>query len=244
MKGVMGSIKLTGAGGVCALITVAGFAIGSALMAASGVQVLIPETGKDGLDWIADVQDAGNGFIAGATVVVFAGLFALVAFVGFYDALRDAGALMIVAPIAGVAGIVLVTISHATPIAMALELAPAYTAANDATQGSLAVTVDLWARFCLLMNYFGDILVWGVTTPLFAAAVLKSRTLPSWVGWIGIVTAVLAGWLGLLSPLSSLVEGISSIGFFTFFIFMASLGVVLLRRERASEALDVPPATV
>jgi hypothetical protein len=241
---VMGSINLTRAGAVCALVTVAGFAIGIALMAGSGVQVLIPETGRDGLDWIADVQDAGNAFIAGAAIVVFAGLFGLVAFLGFYDALRDAGALMIIAPVAGVAGLVLVTISHATPVAMALELAPAYTAANGAAQDSLAVSVDLWARFSLLMNYFGDILVWGVTTPLFAAAVLKSRTLPSWVGWIGIVTAVFAGWLGLLSPLSSFVEGISSIGFFTFFIFMASLGVVLLRRERASDAFEVPPATV
>ena len=31
-------------------------------MAASGVQVLIPETGKDGLDWIADVDDASGAF--------------------------------------------------------------------------------------------------------------------------------------------------------------------------------------
>jgi hypothetical protein len=110
--------------------------------------VLIPETGKDGLEWIADVEDAGDLFIADAAIVVFAGLFGMVAFVGFYEALRHAGPLMIIAPVAGVAGLVLVTISHATPIALALELAPDYTAANEATQASLAATFDTFAEFC------------------------------------------------------------------------------------------------
>jgi hypothetical protein len=50
---------------VGALITVGGFVIGIALMASSGVQVLIPETGKDGRDWLADAQDAGDLFVAG-----------------------------------------------------------------------------------------------------------------------------------------------------------------------------------
>jgi len=165
---------------------------------------------------------------------VFAGLVGLLAFVGFYDALRHAGPVMIIAPVAGVVGLVLVTISHATPIAIALELAPRYVEANQPTRASLGVTADTFAQFCLLMNYFGDILVWGVTTPLFAIAVLKTSAAPRWIGWVGIVCAVFAGWLGLFSPLSSIVEGISFIGFLAFFIFMASLGVALLRRRGAS----------
>ncbi|MDP9225393.1 MAG: DUF4386 family protein [Actinomycetota bacterium] len=237
----MRNISLATAGAVSALITVAGFVVGIALMASSGVQVLIPETGKNGLEWIADVQDAGDLFIAGATIVVFAGLFGLLAFVGFYDALRHAGPLMIIAPVAGAAGMVLVTISHATPIAIALELAPGYTAANPATRASLVVTADTFAQFCLLMNYFGDILIWGVTTPLFAIAVLKTSAAPRWIGWVGIVSAVFAGWLGLLSPVSSIVEGLSAIGFLAFFIFTASLGVALLRRRTAS--VEAPAVT-
>jgi hypothetical protein len=234
----MRNISLTTAGAFCALVLVAGFVIGIVLMASGGVQVLIPETGKDGLEWIADVEDAGDLFIAGAAIVVFAGLFGMVAFVGFYEALRHAGPLMIIAPVAGVAGLVLVTISHATPIALALELAPDYTAANEATQASLAATFDTFAEFCLLMNYFGDIFVWGVTTPLFAIAVLKTRVVPRWIGWVGMVAALFAGWLGLLSPISTIVENISTIGFFAFFIFIASLGVALLRRRTAAEAAD------
>ena len=59
----------------------------------------------------------------------------------------------------------------------------------------------------LLMNYFGDILIWGVTTPLFALAVLNTGVVPRWIGWVGLVSAFFAGWLGLLSPVSSIVEG-------------------------------------
>ena len=237
----MRDINLVRAGAVCGLITVVGFVIGIALMASGGVQVLIPETGKNGLEWIADVQAAGDLFTVGATIVVFAGLFGLVAFVGFYDALRHAGPLMIIAPVAGVAGMVLVTISHATPIAIALELAPDYTTANHATQASLVVTADTFAQFCLLMNYFGDILVWGVTTPLFAIAVLRTSAVPRWIGWVGMVSAIFGGWLGVLSPVSSVVEGLSTIGFFAFFIFTASLGVALLRRHTESETAEAPP---
>jgi hypothetical protein len=92
------------------------------------------------------------------------------------------------------------------------------------------------------MNYFGDILIWGVTTPLFAWAVLKSQWLPRWVGCVGIVAAVFAGWLGLLSPLSSVIDGLTFFGFLAFFIFMASLGVALLRRT-APAAVEVSPVT-
>ena len=237
----MGNLSLIKAGAVGAVILVAGFVIGIALMASSGVQVLVPPTGKDGREWLADAQDAGDLFVAGASVTVFAGLFALLAFVGFYDALRHAGPLMIIAPVAGVAGMVLVTISHATPIAIALELAPRYMEANQATRASLGVTADTFAQFCHLMNYFGDILVWGVTTPLFAIAVLKTSAAPRWIGWVGIASAVFAGWLGILAPLSSIVDGLSAIGFLAFFIFMASLGVALLRNRSAS--VNAPAVT-
>ena len=143
----MRNISLATAGAVCALITVAGFAIGIVLLASSGVQVLIPETGKNGLDWIADAQDAGDLFIAGASILVFAGLFALVAFVGFYDALRDAGPLMIIAPVAGAAGMVLdsTLCSEKSRIAAALDRAQ-----WPEVAGSIAGddTVYKWAEIC------------------------------------------------------------------------------------------------
>ncbi len=67
-------------------------------MATSGVQVLIPETGQSGRDWIADVDDAGGLFVVGAWLVVFGGLIGVIALIGFYDALRSAGPIMVIAP--------------------------------------------------------------------------------------------------------------------------------------------------
>ena len=240
----MRNLSLATVGAVCALVTVAGFFVGIVLTASGGVQVLIPETGAEGLEWIADVQDAGNLFFAGAWFAVFAGLFGLVAFVGFYDALREAGPVMIIAPVAGAVGLTLVTISHVIPVAMAYELASGYSEANDATQAALGVTFDTLASLSLLTNYFGNALGWGVTVPLYAIAILKTSALPRWIGWLGLVVAVFAGWLGLLAPASDVIEGLTSIGFLGFFVFMASMGIAILRRRKRSAAATVPIGTV
>jgi hypothetical protein len=240
----MRSLSLSTVGAVCALVAVAGFVVGIVLSISGGVEVLIPETGTEGLEWIADVQDAGDVFSASAWFMVFAGLFALVALVGFYDALREAGPVMIIAPMASVVGLTLVTISHIIPVAMAHELAPAYSEATEATQASLGVTFDTLASLSGLTNYFGNALGWGVAVPLYAIAILTTSALPRWIGWLGLVVAFFAGWLGLLAPAVGFVEGLTGIGFGGFFVFLASMGIaVLLRQKRsATELTPTVPA--
>jgi hypothetical protein len=55
-------------------------------------------------DWIAAVDRAGGLFFIGAWLVVLVGFLGIVALVGFYDTLRVAGPVMIVAPILGAVG--------------------------------------------------------------------------------------------------------------------------------------------
>jgi hypothetical protein len=198
-----------------------------------GVSVLIPETGKEGAEWVADVQNAGNWFIAGAWIGCLAGLVGIVALVGFYDVLKHAGPVMIIAPIAGAVGLTLVTASHAIPIAMAQELAPSYTRES-------ADVFDTFAAVCLLLNYFGNVFNWAVATPLYAVAILTTGALPGWVGYVGLIAAIFAGWLGLFAPLSSVIEGLTSIGFLAFFAFLVSMGITILRR-RAEAGPEVMP---
>jgi hypothetical protein len=231
----MKNVRVVTVGAVCAVLLTVAFVIGIAFMASSGVQTLIPETGEEGLEWIADVQDASDLFFVGPWLVVIGGLLGVVAILGFYDALRAAGPVLIVAPVVGAVGLTLVTFSHAVPISMAYELAPGYTEASGATQASLAVTADTLASICLLTNYVGDALLWGVMVPLYAFAILRTSVVARWIGWLGLVVAVFAGWLGLLSPVSSIVEGLSAIGFLGFFVFMASFGIALLLRGRSAE---------
>jgi hypothetical protein len=230
----MRELRLSTIGGVAAVLAVAGFAAGIAMMATNGVQVLIPETGKEGAEWAADVQDAGNWFVVGAAIVGLAGFAGNIALIGFYDVLKGAGPAMILAPILGAVGLTLVTVSHVVPIAIAQELAPSYSPLR-------ADTFDTFASLCLWLNYVGTVLNWGVVTPLYAVAILQTRVLPRWIGYVGLVAAVFAGWLGLLAPASSLIEGLTTIGFFAFFVFLAATGVAILRRREPSpEAATAP----
>ena len=71
--------------------------LGIVLMASSGVQVLIPDSG-DEVAWMADANDGGELFVAGAWVAVAAGLVGIVALVGLYDVLKSAGAYLVSHP--------------------------------------------------------------------------------------------------------------------------------------------------
>jgi hypothetical protein len=225
-------LRLTTVGAACAIATVIAFVVGIAFMATSGVQVLIPETGKNGLDWIRDVDDAGGAFFVGAWLVILGGVLGLVGLIGFYDALQRAGSWFILAPILGAVGLTLVTISHLIPIAMAYELVPGYVAGDAATQASLATTADTFAVLALVVNYTGDVILWGVVVPMYAIAVLKTSVLPRWLGWLGVGVGVFAGLGDALSPASSVIEGLTFIGFVGFFVWNAAMGVSLLRRDR------------
>jgi hypothetical protein len=233
------SQRLSRVGAVCAIATVVCFLLGGISMASSGVQLLIPETGEPGLEWIADVDAASGLFFTGAWLIVLMGFFGIVAMVGFYDVLRDAGEVMVLAPILGTVGLTLVTVSHLVPISMAYELVPAYSDADTAGQATLGATFDTFAATALVTNSAGNFLGWGVAVPMFAVAILRTRALPRWIGWLGILVGVLAGWLGLLSPASGVIEGISSIGFIGFFVFMLSMGVAILRRHDTRQSVDI-----
>jgi hypothetical protein len=91
-------------------------------MGSSGVGVLIPETGRPLRDWTTAVDGAGGFFFIGAWLVILMGFWGIVALVGFYNTLRSAGPVMILAPILGAAGLTLVTVSHLIPIARGYEL--------------------------------------------------------------------------------------------------------------------------
>jgi hypothetical protein len=233
------SPRLSTVGAVCVIATVPCFVLGGIAMGSSGVQLLIPETGKPGLEWIADVDAASGLFFTGAWLIILMGFLGIVALVGFYDVLRDAGRVMVLAPILGTVGLTLVTLSHLVPISMAYELVPAYSEADPAGQATLAATFDTFAATALVTNSAGNFLGWGVAVPMFAVAILRTRALPRWIGWLGILVGVLAGWLGPLSPASDVIEAISSIGFIGFFVFMLSMGVVILRRHEDRQSVDI-----
>lgn len=222
-------MSLTRIGAWCAIGLVVAFVAGIALMAASGVQVLIPETGKNGLDWIRDVDDASGAFFIGAWLTIAGGVLGLLGLVGFYHTLRGAGEWLLLAPILGVVGLTLVTISHLIPIAMAYELVPNFTARQ-------ADTFDTFAALAQVLNYTGDVILWGVVVPMYAVAIFKTGLIRRWIGWLAVVVGVFAGAGEALSPASSVIDGITFVGFVAFFVWMAAMGATLLRGVRPAPA--------
>jgi hypothetical protein len=239
----MRNINLTTAGAICAVLTTLSFVVGVAFLGGSGVQTLIPETGKNSIEWINDVDDAGGPYFVGAWFIILGGYLGLLAMIGFWEALRDAGQLLILAPILAVVGFTLVQISHLIPIAMAYELVPDYVAATGATKESIASTADMFAVLALVLNYAGDVLLWGVVVPMYAYAALKTRVVGRWIGWLGFVVAFFAGWLGALAPAADAIGSITGIGFVGFFVWMAAMGASLLRGARAPASTAAPPAS-
>lgn len=244
----MKRLTVTVVGAWCAILMLPVLIAGGILLSSSGASDLLPEAGKAGRRWLVAVASDG-AFAAGGWLLILMGYLAAVAFVGFYFELRQAGPVLILAPVLGIAGMVLVQVSHLIPIAMAYEMAPAYVA-RGADRATLGAVSDTFAATALVINAAGDALVWGVTVPMFAWAVLTTRALPRWIGWLGLVVAVFAGWLGLFAPASSLIEGLSNIGFPAFFIFMLSMGIAMLRRHRRqrqsqpASAADLTPDPV
>ena len=229
-------MSVTKIGGWSAISLVVCFVVGIALMSGAGVQVLIPETGKNGLDWIADVDKASGAFFLGAWLVITGGIIGLVALVGFYQALRSAGEWLVLAPILAIASLTLVTISHLVPIAVGYELVPNF-------KPSEADTFDTFASLAQVLNYTGDIVLWGVVVPMYGIAVLKTGLIHRWIGWLAVAVGVFAGVGGLLSPLSSVIDGVTFIGFVGFFAWMAAMGVSLLRgRPPAAASSPAVPA--
>ena len=84
-----------------------------------GAGDLNPPTGPAGRQWLQAVASAPGAFAAGCWLLILMGYLVLVGFVGNYFTLREAGSIMILAPVLGVAAMVLVTVSHLIPIGMA-----------------------------------------------------------------------------------------------------------------------------
>ena len=98
---------------------------------------------------------AGGLFFVGPWLIILVGFLGIVALVGFYDTLRLAGPVMILASILGAVELTLVTVSHLIPIAMGYELVPAYLAADPGEQATLAATADTFAAIALVINAAG-----------------------------------------------------------------------------------------
>jgi len=211
--------------------------------APSGVQLLIPETGKPGSEWIADVDAASGLFFTGACSPGHGSSSSWVSSASWHWSGSTTYCATPVrswrfAPILGTVGLTLVTVASCAHRG-GVRAGAGLLRGRPCRTGHSGSHFDTFAATALVTNRAGNFLGWGVAVPMFAVAIIRTRALPRWNGWLGSLVGVLAGWLGLLSPASDVIEGISSIGVIGFFVFMLSMGVAILRRHEARQSGDI-----
>jgi hypothetical protein len=190
----MGNMSLVKVGGVCAILAVVSFimgriAFGNEWLQSRGVDTLIPGHWFDSLG-----------------VLLF-----MVAALGFYRALRQAGPLPLIAVVATVTGSIFSIFHGFINLGIAYELVP--------DTDALSQTDSLAASVGTVLTFIGVL--------LFSFAVLRTSLVPKWIGWLGMI-AVLGFCLLVLLPL---VFSMATPWFllYVFGVWLVAMGVVLLR---------------
>jgi len=191
----LGNMRIVRVGGVCAVLavvsgTMARIVFGNAWLESRGVNTLI----------------TGHWFD------VLGGLLFMVAALGFYRTLRQAGPLPLIAVVASLTGGIFIFFHEFIRLGIAYELARGIMDALSQT-GWLAAGVGAVLAFI------------GVL--LFSFAILRTSVVPKWIGWLGVI-AVLGFCLQALLPL---VFSMATPWFLTnvFLVWLVAMGVVLLR---------------
>ena len=192
----MGNISLVRVGGVCAILavvsgTIARIVFGNEWLKSRGVDTLI----------------AGHWFDS------LSGLLLMVAALGFYRALRQAGSLPLIAVVATLTGGIVLLLRGFILLGIAYELVPGITDALRQT-GWLVAGV-------------GAVLVFIIGVLLFSFAILRTSVVPKWIGWLGVIAALGFCLMALLPLVFSMATPwfLGSI----YLVWLVAMGVVLLR---------------
>ena len=194
----MGNISLVRVGGVCAILAVVSgtmgrIAFGNEWLKSRGVDTLI----------------TGHWFDTLGTLLF------MVAALGFYRALRQAGPLPLIAVVATLTGGIVLLIRGLILLGIAYELVP-----------EMEIT-DALRQTGWLVAVVGAVLVFFIGVPLFSITILRTSVLPMWIGWLGVIAA-LGFCLMVLLPL---VFSMATPWFLSriFLVWLVAMGVVLLR---------------
>ena len=192
----MATISLVRVGGVCAILTVV-----------SGTMARI----VFGNEWLK--SRGVDTLITGHWFDTLGGLLFMVAALGFYRALRQAGSLPLIAVVASLTGGIVLLLRGFILLGIAYELVPGITDALRQTG---------W-----LVTGVGAVLVFIIGVLLFSFAILRTSVVPKWIGWLGVIAA-----LGFcLMALLPLVFSMATPWFlgWIFLVWLVAMGVVLLR---------------
>jgi hypothetical protein len=175
------------------------------------------------------------------TMYSASGWFALVgmalvipAALGFYQALREARRLSLLALAFFLVGLTTAFASIGLFWGIERQLVSSYAAAGEAMKPTLEMVASTLMEAALSGFSFGFFLSFGIGAVLFSLGTLRTSVIRRWIGWLGVVAGVLMVCF-LLATLSDVLSYIGLVAFVLVLVWTAAMGVSLLRlRESAA----------
>ncbi len=233
----MGSMSLVRVGGVCAILAALSFIVATVIHNVGdlpGYRWLPDDPGQ----WLLDMNRDRTSVVTEAWLKIVGVVLSMAFALGLYQALRQAGPLLLIAVVAAITTSLLIIAQLLIVLGVAQELAPAYAEASVAIRPTLEVMVTTLLQIGVLAEFMADHLIGPVRTALFGLAIILTSVLPRWLGWVGLVLAFVR-WLGLLEPVSDVFRVFSIIGFIGGGVWILAIAVAMLRlREPVADTAE------
>ena len=225
----MTKMNLVKVGGVCAILVVAFIVVWIILSGVSGVE----ENPDEIQAYLRDVHN--NAMYSASGWFLLVGLALVIpAALGFYQALREAGRLSLLALAFFLVGVTTAFASTGLFLGMEGQLMPGYAAAGEAMKPPLAVVASTLLETALAGFSLGFFLSFGIGAVLFSIGALGTSVIRHWIGWLGVVAGVLMVCF-FLTIFWDVLEYIGVVAFILVLVWTLAMGVSLLRlRESAA----------
>jgi hypothetical protein len=173
-------------------------------------------------------------------LAVLAPCLSMLAWPGMYHLLASGGSSAFWGVIVSSLAMLLGVVAEAVRLSMVLTLPSAYVAASEATKPGVLILGAFFGHLYQILAQTTLVTLYAVGTPLIAAAIIRSRNLPSWLGWVLMIPSLLVGYVGgplLLFGYPAIGGPFVGLGLNVFFVWFAIIGIVMLRlqppRDRA-----------
>ena len=174
----MTSTGLVKVGGACAVLAV-GLYIVAAIVYFAGVGQVDSD---DVAQFLLAVNDNRAAYLTSTWLALLGAALLIPTALGFFQALREAAAVLWIAVAAMCTGALLFMATAIVQLGVGYELAPGYVEASDATKPALTVIASTLDKINDVANEIGLIRLFGIGVLLFALASLRTSIAPKWIG--------------------------------------------------------------
>jgi len=172
---------------------------------------------------------------------VLAPCLSMLAWPGMYPVLSPGGQSAFYGVMVTSFGFLIGVVAEAIRLSMVMTLPSRYIAASDAARPAVLTLGAFSGQLFQILAQTSLVLIYAVGMPLITLAIVRGRTLPSWLGWVLLIPSVLVGYVG--GPLLLLGHSIGGpfvgLGLNVFFVWFLIMGVVSLRWRPPRDTTEI-----